>query len=94
MAKRILRHTLLGLDLLVRYGIVHGDYNLVNLLFPAQDLGAMYEADLSHSRASLRKTSHKTSGAGSKRGHDFDSAHSEIWPIGAAESRRALEEMV
>lgn len=38
MAKSILRQTLLGIDFLHQAGIVHGDLQLGNLLFPIKDL--------------------------------------------------------
>jgi serine/threonine protein kinase len=47
MVKRILHHTLLGIEFLHANGIAHGDLQQGNLLFPVKDLNAVDERELS-----------------------------------------------
>lgn len=47
MAKSILWQTLLGIEFLHNNGIVHGDIQGGNLLFPVKDLGSVSEDELS-----------------------------------------------
>lgn len=41
MVKRILHHTLLGIEFLHANGVAHGDLQQGNLLFPVNDLNTM-----------------------------------------------------
>jgi serine/threonine protein kinase len=47
MVKRILHHTLLGIEFLHANGIAHGDLQQANLLFPVKDLSTVGEEELS-----------------------------------------------
>ncbi|QKX57758.1 uncharacterized protein TRUGW13939_04878 [Talaromyces rugulosus] len=47
MVKRILHHTLLGIEFLHANGIAHGDLQQGNLLFPVKDLSTVGEEELS-----------------------------------------------
>lgn len=47
IAKSILRQTLLGIDFLHQNGVVHGDLQEGNLLFPVKNLGSVSEDELS-----------------------------------------------
>lgn len=47
MAKSILWQTLLGINFLHKSGIVHGDLQQGNFLFPVKDLGSISEDELS-----------------------------------------------
>jgi non-specific serine/threonine protein kinase len=48
MAKRILKHTLLGLEFLHKNGIVHADLQPGNLLSAISDIDSLSEDDLQH----------------------------------------------
>lgn len=47
MVKRILYHTLLGIEFLHSNGVAHGDLQRGNLLFPVKDLDIVGEEELS-----------------------------------------------
>lgn len=56
LAKRMLKHTLLGLKFLHANGVVHGDVQPGNILFEARNLDAVAESDLKQNSAKITES--------------------------------------
>lgn len=62
MAKKLLKHALLGLAYLHENGVVHGDFQPGNLLFGVRDLGSISEEEIQHDKDKATEPLHRLDG--------------------------------